>query len=144
MTPEVFARFEKFVMPEPNSGCWLWIGAWSPQGYGRFRLEGETQLAHRLSYQHHVGEITSGLEIDHLCRVRCCINTDHLEVVTGSVNSKRGAQAAFWRGKTHCPFGHAYEGNCYFQHHKNGVISRICKICAKRRAREWKARARRS
>lgn len=81
--------FETRSMPEPNSGCWLWLGALKDTGYGRLILAGRYWAAHRLSYVLYKGPIPDGLEIDHLCRTRCCVNPDHLEAVTRSVNCSR-------------------------------------------------------
>src|SRR5262249_28130164 len=64
------------IMPEPNSGCWLWTGTLR-NGYGSFdmRHRGAGVLyAHRFVYETLVGPIPEGLQIDHLCRVRCCCN----------------------------------------------------------------------
>lgn len=77
-------------------GCWIWKGPVAPNGYGqmpsRANEYGE-RLAHRASYRFHVGPIPDGLEIDHLCRVRCCVNPAHLEAVTHSVNILRGIES---------------------------------------------------
>src|SRR5438132_887862 len=100
------ARYE----PEPNSGCWLWTGILSYGGYGRVKFKGKHYAAHRVSYEASRGAIPMGLQIDHLCRVRSCINPDHLELVTCRENLLRGntLQAANAR-KTHCPAGHPYD-----------------------------------
>lgn len=104
--------FDK-VSPEPNSGCWLWTGALNnpgKRGYGQIWVEGKLRLAHRVAYESQRGPIPAGLDLDHLCRVRCCVNPDHLEPVTRSVNNSRspllGLAAA---SRTHCPKGHAYD-----------------------------------
>jgi hypothetical protein len=73
--------------------CWIWLLRINPSGYGtttvnrggRFR----TMPAHRFFYEEHVGPIPEGLEIDHLCRVRSCVNPDHLEAVTQQENIRR-------------------------------------------------------
>ena len=80
------AAFEARVHYEPNSGCWLWAGADNGEGYGKFR----GKYAHRLSYERHKGPIPDGLHLDHLCRMPCCINPDHLEPVTNAENARRG------------------------------------------------------
>jgi hypothetical protein len=76
------------------SGCWLWAGALWPNGYGKTArpVEG-TQIAHRAIYLASGREIPDGLDLDHLCRVRQCVNPEHLEPVSRSVNIWRGAQA---------------------------------------------------
>ena len=81
------------ISPEPNSGCWLWLGAVTENGYGSIRFKKKITPAHRVSYTLFKGEIPAGFELDHLCRVRCCINPDHLEPVLHKVNVHRGKSA---------------------------------------------------
>jgi hypothetical protein len=72
---------------KPTDGCWEWTGNRTGDGYGR--LAGRQGLAHRLSYEYHLGPIPDGLEIDHLCRNRGCGNPAHMEAVTHRVNCQR-------------------------------------------------------
>lgn len=110
-------RFWKKVAPCPMSGCWLWFGKWlQVNGYGISGLPPRRQvLAHRRSYLALVGDVPPGLELDHLCRVRCCVNPAHLEAVTHRVNLLRGDTfAARHVATTRCPSGHPYdERNTY-------------------------------
>jgi len=94
-------RFEDKYHPEPNSGCWIWLGALFPKGYGMIRWNKKVTPAHIVSYKLFRGPIPFGLQIDHLCRVRCCVNPYHLETVTGKENVRRGlcAEVAYRRGK---------------------------------------------
>lgn len=107
------ARFEMKYVTEPNSGCWLWMGGLKPHGYGSFRNElGVVVPAHRYSYELHKNVIPPGLELDHLCRNRCCVNPDHLEPVTSTVNVLRGMGAgAIYARRTHCERGHLMLGD---------------------------------
>ena len=77
-----------------TSGCWLWPGTCGPTGYGvfNFRRDGRSLStpAHRAVYQALVGSIPDGLELDHLCRNRRCVNPEHVEVVTHRENVRRG------------------------------------------------------
>ncbi len=117
-----------------DGGCWLWTGARaSGTGYAHFGLAGgRTLSAHRFSYEHHIGPIPDGLVIDHLCRVRHCVNPDHLEAVTQAENVRRALGQI-----THCVHGHEYTPeNTYVA--KNG--RRTCKECKRRAFREWRAR----
>ena len=88
-------RFEALYEAEPNSGCWLWIGTDSnlrgtaTTAYGLFYSDKKMVLAHRWAYEHYVGPIPAGLQLDHKCRTRCCVNPKHLEPVTGSENCRR-------------------------------------------------------
>jgi hypothetical protein len=69
-----------------DSGCWIWMGAISPNGYGSIRIKQKTHSTHRVSYQVHKGEIPNGASVLHSCDVRCCINPDHLRVGTYADN----------------------------------------------------------
>ena len=89
--------------------CWLWQGVKGRGGYGKFRDHGKTTLAHRYAYRKFIGEIPTGLELDHLCRTRECCNPRHLEAVTAQENLLRGNTVAARNvAKTHCPKGHEY------------------------------------
>lgn len=80
-------------------------------GYARTRASGRTFLAHRWMYEQMVGPIPTGLQLDHLCRVRNCVNPRHLEPVTQRINILRGtAPTAINATKTHCPKGHVLAG----------------------------------
>jgi|SRR3989304_1904727 len=115
-------------------GCWLWTAGKFSNGYGLFSLGTKPRsnaLAHRFSYQQLVGKIPEGRDLDHLCRVRHCVNPAHLEAVTRSENLRRGKKRTL---KTHCKYGHALnEGNLYVKDNK-----RHCKICRRNRKKEWR------
>lgn len=80
-------RFWKRTIQSPI-GCWEWVGAINQAGYGQMS-DGRSNLAHRFAYELLVGAIPDGLQIDHLCNVRNCVNPAHLEPVTGSENMHR-------------------------------------------------------
>jgi len=89
-------RLVRYVVPEPMSGCWLWIGALVGKGYGvlaRGGKRGGYLYAHRVSYEIARGAIAPGLEIDHLCRTKTCVNPAHLEAVTSAENARRAVLA---------------------------------------------------
>lgn len=133
----VMDRFMAKVSPEPNTGCWLWTAHLSQTGYGRFAHEGKAKEAYRVSYEMFVGEVPTGLDLDHKCRVRSCVNPDHLEPVTRAVNVQRGnARFAGLRmlAKTHCPRGHEYSGDNLIQYRG----SRYCKSCKHEQHRKWR------
>lgn len=74
--------FESKCIPEPNSGCWFWLGCLS-LGYGVYR----DRPAHRVSYELYNGPIPVGMVIDHKCETKCCVNPHHLQAVTSQENS---------------------------------------------------------
>jgi HNH endonuclease/NUMOD3 motif len=81
--------FER-AQPVPFSGCWLWVRSLNTSGYAQTRIGKKHRVVHRVAYELKHGPVPDGLELDHLCRVRCCINPDHVEPVTRKVNALRG------------------------------------------------------
>ena len=127
-------RILRLSIPEPNSGCWLWTASENGHGYGNICVGGKNGAvirAHRASYEAFKGKVPAGLDLDHLCRVRCCVNPDHLQPVTQKENILRGTGwGAKNARKTSCLRGHPFtEDNVY----KNGP-GRQCKTCARLRA----------
>lgn len=78
---------------DPDTGCWVWQRAIKPEGYGYLTYKGKTTYAHRLFFERVYGPIPKGMDIDHLCRNRACVNPDHMEVVTRQENALRGHRA---------------------------------------------------
>jgi len=72
-----------------ESGCWIWTGSTQWNGYGSVSWKGARRVAHRVSYELLAGPIPKGLQLDHLCRVRGCVNPQHLEPVTNKENVRR-------------------------------------------------------
>jgi len=123
--------FFRFVDVIPG-GCWFWLGQLNHDGYGIFSRNNRPVRAHRWAYERFIGPIPEGMVIDHLCRVRECVNPWHLQPVTSPENTARGSQAA----KTHCPQGHPYAGdNLYVT--SDG--KRMCKECGRQRLRARRA-----
>lgn len=97
-------RFVGRILLEPVFGCWLWTGLLNRDGYGKFSVGG-WKLAHRVAFATLRGYEPK--QLDHLCRVRCCVNPAHLEEVDNRTNSLRGVGACARNArKTHCPNGH--------------------------------------
>jgi hypothetical protein len=84
ITPVLEENFWRRVVVYKETGCWLWTGPISNKGYGLCNVGQETYLAHRVSWciKHEETNTPIGKEPDHLCRVRPCVNWDHLEIVT--------------------------------------------------------------
>lgn len=134
------ARFWSYVdtsgpVPEsrPDLGpCHLWTGCLSADGYAVLRIDRGNVYMARWIYERECGPISENLEPDHLCRVRNCVNTDHLEPVTHRVNVLRGESfAAINARKTHCPQGHEYTPE-NIRRQRNG--GRLCRTCHNRYA----------
>lgn len=114
-------------------GCWIWPGVPHRSGYGRFVADvGVVVYAHRYAWESHNGQqIPDGMQIDHLCRNRICVNPAHLEVVTQRENLRRSeAPAGINARKTHCPQGHSL-ADAYIVAGK-----RKCRPCQMARSRE--------
>lgn len=110
----------------PTSSCTMWTGAVQSRGYGSTTNgKGGSMLAHRKAWEAVNGPIPPGLTIDHLCRVRLCVNPEHMEVVTTAENTRR-ANAA----KTHCKQGHPLSGdNLATTVKADGRERRVCIEC---------------
>lgn len=104
MTPE--ERFWNRIIGKPDD-CLIWQGYLNQDGYGRLRWKGKLILAHVLAYNLEVGEVPEGLELDHKCRARACVNVEHLEPVTHKENMVRGISRN--AKKTHCKNGHEFD-----------------------------------
>lgn len=111
---------------DASGDCWIWIAGKSDTGYGSFRFRGGAKNAHTVAWTLLVGEVPDGMQLDHLCRVRECVNPDHLEPVTPIENARR---AAFPRVGA-CPEGHTYTPeNTYIATRRDGSTFRKCRIC---------------
>lgn len=131
-------RFERYIEPEPMSGCWLWVGTVTRNGYALFYSGVRYVYVHRWAYEHFVGPIPRGLQIDHKCRTRCCVNPKHLEPVTAKENSRRSPL----KNLSHCRHGHSFdEGNTIIERRRvqpsrrRCWIIRRCRVCVYRAMR---------
>lgn len=141
---DILNKLESRMIPEPNSGCFIWLGAVNGHGYGiiGMRENGKKvqRRAHRVYYQLLKGLVPKELSLDHLCRNRLCINPDHLEPVTPVENVMRGESFYAKQARlTHCPKGHPYAGKNLRMSPKG---ERLCRLCVARRAREYYRRER--
>ena len=112
--------------------CWIWDG-YLTHGYGYISINKKKMRAHRAIYEYLVGPIPEGLELDHLCRNRACVNPNHLEPVTHAVNQRRGSYAT----KVICIKGHPLEGKNLSVTKSGG---RSCKLCRRDAQRRYKGR----
>ena len=138
-------RLLQRIIVDP-SGCWLWQGSFNEDGHGVFtvylppnsEVRKRKRVAHRLMYELTIGEVDPILTLDHLCRVRACVNPAHMEPVTRVENILRGVgPTAANARKSKCLHGHDLtEDNIY----RNRRGNRHCRECALRRAREQKVR----
>ncbi len=138
-------RFWEKVGPPTAAGCLPWEGATTPKGYGRFWFGGRTAMAHRFAYELIHGPVPEGLVIDHLCRVRHCVNAEHLEAVTPRENVVRGDSPALMRafrsGLSACQQGHEFTT----ENTRIGTGGRrVCRTCERAYQRVWKRAKRKS
>jgi len=129
-------RLERRTVRITETGCLIWLGKLDKDGYGVMVIEGRQIPAHKASYEDSVGPVPSGLQLDHLCRVRCCVEPRHLEPVTCAENIRRGLTGKNMADRTHCPRNHPYDAaNTYF----NRKGARHCRLCKIERRRERRA-----
>lgn len=125
-------KFLSRYTPVTESGCWLWDGPVNEKGYGR---DGQLR-AHRIAYELFNGAIPDGMTVDHMCRVRCCINPAHLQLMThreaniqgGSGNRKFDPIT----GEQVCIRGHVMKGeNVRVRYYKNStrIFQLACQTC---------------
>lgn len=114
----------------PASDCIVWRGAQNSKGYGCIGIDGASRLAHRVAWEDTNGPIPEGLTIDHLCRVRCCVNVAHMELVTAAENKSRRPQSLRVGGE--CRHGHRIESDRDLYRRKTGVVE--CRACRRRGA----------
>ncbi len=144
--PTLLDRFWDRVEQGPDSSCWSWNGTIAGNGYARFQWPNGSPArsiaAHRLAWVLcHKEDVPAGLDLDHLCRNRGCVNPAHLEPVSRSENNRRGRVGKVARlrnlAKTHCPQGHPYdEANTFRQ--TSGA--RGCRACRAAITARWRQR----
>jgi hypothetical protein len=120
-----------------EAGCWIWTGSRYHNGYGRISSRAKHQSAHRTAYRIFRGPIKPGLQLDHLCRERGCVNPLHLEPVTNRENTLRGeAPSVAIHRSGFCSYGHPMSGANLV----SGKGWRDCRECRLRRQRKYRQR----
>ncbi len=114
-----------------SCGCWLWTGYLTPDGYGRIQVNHRSRETHRVSYELFRGGIPHGMQIDHTCSTRSCVNPEHLTVVSKEENLRltvaRGRLAN--QRKTSCKRGHPLSGDNLYVYNDG---RRMCRTCHRR------------
>ncbi|HEV8574745.1 MAG TPA: HNH endonuclease signature motif containing protein [Dehalococcoidia bacterium] len=130
-------RFARMVRANEATGCVLWLGSKTLDGYGKFRVDGKNTSAHRWAYEQAKGPIPPGMHLDHLCRQRSCVNADHLEAVTPYENTLRGDHvAAIAAHRQTCARGHPWTDASTYRRGRYGRSCRTCGAENKRRQQQ--------
>ncbi len=137
MSEKQLMRFERRVCPEAITGCWLWLGNKTADGYAwhNWRFPGQTRntsvAAHRLAYMHWKGDVPENMTVHHKCENTLCVNPEHLEVlsVRDNIRSTSTHPASRQAAQTLCIRGHEFD-------HVSKAGTRICKTCEKLRGRK--------
>jgi len=138
LNDQLLERFWNKVEVQP-SGCWEWMAYKWPDGYGCFYFDGKLVRAHRFSYELNKGKIPVGLQLDHLCRNRRCVNPTHLQPVTCKENLHRSpiVITTICSNKTHCPRGHELIGS-NLDKWQLAHGNRICRKCKNENMKTYK------
>lgn len=137
------SRYKHLIKVDPETGCWIWLGARNKKGYGLLSIHcGNVKLqerAHRYFYKQKYGYIPPSLQLDHIvCDNTSCCNPDHVKPATNWENTRRSVTnpIAINARKTHCKRGHEFTPeNTYYR-----IRERNCKICRRENNREYDKR----
>lgn len=128
---------------DKTGDCWLWKASLFHTGYGHFHVKRRGVMAHRYSYEIAFGSIPEGYEVDHLCRVRACVNPHHLEAVPGHVNRARSTHPGVSAWTTDvCVNGHDLLDPTNVYRRPSRPTCRTCRACTRAAGARYKARKR--
>lgn len=132
--PTLRKRFDARWILAEETGCWMWTGPLDKGGYGAFQIGHNPRLeklAHRAAWKVYRGEIPPKMCIDHICRVRSCVNPDHMRLVTRAQNTMENSLSVQARNaaKTHCSKGHPFSGANLVIRNYTGRPERECRTC---------------
>jgi hypothetical protein len=141
--PSVQNRIRTNSTLDAGTGCWMWSSKVGRDGYGLIELRGPAggrssrhwRVAHRVAFEAFVGLVPSGLELDHTCRVRSCVNPDHLEPVTHAENVRRAKPYGLTAS---CRRGHSFT----LENTRTSGARRVCRQCEAIRSADYRARRR--
>lgn len=139
MPAYTLAKIMERSTPEPNSGCWLFLGSVTKEGYGRFDSR---VLAHRTAYECVHGPIPRGMRVCHRCDTPSCVNPDHLFAGTPLDNMVDMVQKGRQRNQADVK-PHLVNGRCHKGHvlePRNAIGKRICRTCRNEQQRRFQAR----
>lgn len=123
---------ERHVLKLPT-GCWQWTSVIERNGYGRVTVNYKAHLVHRYVYEQLVGKIPHGMQIDHICKHRSCVNPAHMEAVPPAENNARSSSpSALNARKTACVRGHRFTPENIYIPPKT-PNKRHCRACLKLR-----------
>jgi len=126
--PRLPERFWSKCVPEPNTGCWLWLAALSNKKYGFYKMATGSTRAHKVAYEVLVGPVPDGLVLDHRrCDTPSCVNPDHLEPKTDGENIRRSSR--YCGNRTHCKSGHEFTPENTRLEQRRTYVCRICRRC---------------
>lgn len=127
MERDVKTRILSHSDQDHGSGCWLWTKAVNKDGYGCISIGNKQRRAHRAAWEAWNGPIPEGMQLDHKCRVRHCVNPAHLEPVTNTENIRRGLQGVL-KPDT-CRNGHLLAEKGFFLIKRKWGTEKRCKAC---------------
>ena len=136
-------RWKTSYVIDERTQCWNWTGTMS-RGYGIISCGvftpggNHNRPAHLFVYEQVIGPVPDGLELDHKCRNRACVNPSHMEAVTHAVNVRRGNAGIKNSIKTHCKWGHEFTPENTIIHTNGG---RNCRQCQRISAAKCRRRA---